>query len=85
MPESIEHNASIIGRIFEPYYKSLMVKIHITEENQYALIEQSITLIEQSVLLECIDLFCHMHFEEQECASATYYVPITAHLLGIEV
>ena len=33
MPESnvcIEHNVSIIGRIFEPYYKSLMVKMHIT-------------------------------------------------------
>ena len=46
MPESIEHNASIIGRIFEPYYKSLMVKINITEKDRYTLIEQSITIIE---------------------------------------
>ena len=60
MPESIEHNASITGRIFEPYYKSLMVKIHITEKDQYTLIEQPITLItirQLTVLLEYIDLF----------------------------
>ena len=34
MPESIEHNASIIDRILVPYYKSLLVKIHITEKEQ---------------------------------------------------
>ena len=43
MLESIEQNASIIGRIFQPYYKSLIVKLHITEKDQYTLIEQSIS------------------------------------------
>ena len=40
------------------------------------------TIRQLTVLLEYIDLFCHMHFEEQRCASATYYVPITANLLA---
>ena len=79
MPESIEHNASIIGRIFEPYYKSLVIKVYIIEKDRYTLIEQSMTLIyrtirQLTVLLEYIDLFYHMHFEEQRFASATYYM-----------
>ena len=41
MTESIEHNASIIGRILVHYPKLLLTKIHITEKDQYTLIEQS--------------------------------------------
>ena len=83
MPESIEHNASIIGRIFEPYYKSLMVKIHIYHRKR-SIYYNNRTIRQMTVLLECIDLFCRMHFKKQGCASAIYYVSITANLLGIE-
>ena len=41
MPESIEYNVSIIGRTFVHYHKFLLIKIHITEKDQYTLIEQS--------------------------------------------
>ena len=64
MPESIEHNASIIGRIFEPYY--LMVKLHITEKNSMysnrTVNNSNKTTRQLTVLLEYIDLFCHMQF-----------------------
>ena len=70
MPESIEHNASITGRIFEPYCNFLMAKMHITEKVN----NSNRTIRQLTVLLKYIDLFCHMHFEEQRCASATYPV-----------
>ena len=41
MPESIEHNASIIGRTLVHYHKFLLIKIYITEKDRYTLIEQS--------------------------------------------
>ena len=40
------------------------------------------TIRELIVLLEYIDLFCQMHYEEQRGASATYYVSITTNLLA---
>ena len=66
MPESIEHNASIIGRTLVHYHKFLLIKIHITEKDQYILIEKSENNRQLTVLLEYIDLFCNMHFDKQE-------------------
>ena len=40
------------------------------------------TIKELIVLLEYIDLFCQMHYEEQRGASATYYVSITTKNMG---
>ena len=79
MPESIEHNSSIIGRTFVHYHKFLLIKIHITEKDRYTLIEQSEIIRQLTVLLEYIDLFCDMHFDKQGfrvCASAVYCFPI---------
>ena len=68
MPESIEHNASIIGRIFEPYYKSLMVKIRNHRKRSIysnrAVTNSNRTIKQLTVLLEYLDLFCHMHFDK---------------------
>ena len=86
MPESIEHNASIIGRVYEPYYKSLMIPIFITEKiliySNRTVNNSNRTIRQLTVMSEYIDLFCHVHFEEQRCVSATYYVPISANLLA---
>ena len=71
VPESIEHNASIMGRTLVYYH-------YITEKDRYTLIEQSEKIRQLTVLLECIDLFCDMHFDNQRfrvCASATYCFP----------
>ena len=62
MPESIEHNASIIGRTLVHYHKFLRIKIHITEKDRYTLIEQSENNRQLTVLLEYIDLFRDMDF-----------------------
>ena len=49
MPESIEYNAGIIGRIFEPCYKSLHAyKIINCIKDRYTLIEQSLTVMQKS-------------------------------------
>ena len=77
MTESIEHNASIVGRILVPYYKSILVKIHITEKDRYSLKEQSVTLIEQSgTAISIIDLFTEMHFDKQMFIVNYNYLPI---------
>ena len=75
MPESIEHNASIIGRTLMHYHKFLLIKIHITEKDRYTLIEQSENNRQLTVLLEYINLFRDMDFDKQGFrvyASATY-------------
>ena len=57
MPESIQHHA---GRIFQPYYKSLMVKIHITEKDIYSnrtVNNSNRTTRQLTVLLEYISIF----------------------------
>ena len=59
MPESIEHNVSIIGRTLVPYHKPLLINIHITENLIYSnrTVSNSIRTIRQlTVLLEYIDL-----------------------------
>ena len=79
MPESIEHNASIIGRTLVHYHKFLLIKIYITEKDRYTLIEQSENNRQLTVLLEYIDLFRDLDFDKQGFrvyASATYCFPI---------
>jgi len=44
VPESTEHNAGIIGRIFEPCYLIINCR-----EDQYTLIEQSLTVIQKQI------------------------------------
>ena len=85
MPESIEHNASIIGRTLVHYHKFFLIKIHITEKDRYTLIEESENNRQLTVLLEYIDLFRDIDFDKQGvrvCASATYCFPIKCKFTG---
>ena len=86
MPESIEHNARMIGRIFEPYYDGQ--NIYYRKRSLYSnrtVNNSNRTIRKLTVLLEYIELFCHVphtHFEEQRFTSTIYHVPITANLLA---
>jgi len=72
MPESIEHNASIMGRIQVSCYKSFYRSIYSNRT-----VSKSNRLIGMlTVLIEYIDLLYKIIFGFIACASDGYYLPI---------
>ena len=64
-----------MGILLVPCYKSLFIKLLITKD-EYTLIEQSATAIEQTVLLEQSIVKCNLGFIVYASVSYLLYLPI---------